>query len=146
MDRVGRHKLGPVDQTVCPSYLDHLTLRGGAQLSTVSILTHKTEAVILNPVTSDSETQTGGTQVKGQRQDETKYHNVFREEVVAEGAVIKVDFIKGLFGQLHHVTLVVPAVLVFTDHLLAHHQLVHGGFISLSDQKHNCRSSCCNMR
>lgn len=61
-----------------------------------------------------------------------KYHNVFREEVVAEGAVIKIDFIKGLFGQLHHVTLVVAAVLVFTDHLLSHCQLIHGGLVSLS--------------
>lgn len=48
------------------------------------------------------------------------YHDVFRKKIVAEGAVIEVDFIKCLLGQLHHVTLVVAAVLVLTYDLLTH--------------------------
>lgn len=60
-----------------------------------------------------------------------KYHDVFREEVVAEGAIIKVDLVEGLFRQLHHVTLVVAAILVFTDHPLAHRQLIHGRLVPL---------------
>lgn len=62
------------------------------------------------------------------------YHNVFREEIVAEGTIIKVDFVERLFRQLHHITLVVAAILVLAYHLLSHSQLMHGCFIALSEQ------------
>lgn len=61
------------------------------------------------------------------------YHDVFREEIVTERAVVKVDFVESLFGQLHHITLVVAAILVLADHLLSHSQLVHGCFITLEE-------------
>lgn len=70
------------------------------------------------------------------------YHYVFREEIVAERAVIKVDFIEGLFGQLYHVTLVVAAVLVLADHLLTHSQLVHGCFITLQEDTQHILCLC----
>lgn len=41
MDGVSCHEFGPVDQTVRPSHLDHFTLRGGSELSTVSTLKQK---------------------------------------------------------------------------------------------------------
>lgn len=71
------------------------------------------------------------------------YDDVFRKEIVAEGAVVKVDLVESLFGQLHHVTLVVSAVFVLADHLLSHRELVHGRFISLfvaktSEHSHFC--------
>lgn len=66
------------------------------------------------------------------------YHDVLGEEIVAEGAVVEVDLVEGLFGQLNHITLVVAAILVLTDHLLSHSQLVHCCFIALSEEtKHN---------
>lgn len=75
------------------------------------------------------------------------YHDVFGEEIVAEGAVVKVHLIEGLFGELHHVTLVVAAVLVLTDHLLSYSQLMHGGFIALLEEiqgnRYQCISSSC---
>lgn len=63
------------------------------------------------------------------------YHDVLREEVITEGAVVKVDFIEGLFGQLHHITLVVSAVLVLADDLLTHSELMHGCLVALQQQK-----------
>lgn len=63
------------------------------------------------------------------------YHDVLREEIVAEGAVVEVDLVEGFFGQLHHVALVVAAVLVLADHLLAHRQLVHGRFVALRRER-----------
>lgn len=47
------------------------------------------------------------------------YHYVLRIEIVAEGAVIKVDFVEGLGGEPDHLTLVEAAVLVLADDLLA---------------------------
>lgn len=64
------------------------------------------------------------------------YNDVFWKEIVAEGAVVKVDLVEGLFGQLHHVTLVVAAVFVLADHLLSDGELIHGRFISLFVEKY----------
>lgn len=47
------------------------------------------------------------------------YHYVLRIEIVAEGAIIKVDFIEGLGGEPDHLTLVEAAVLVLANDLLA---------------------------
>lgn len=66
------------------------------------------------------------------------HHYVFGEEIVAEGAVVEVHLVEGLLGQLHHVTLVVTAVLVLAYHLLTHSQLVHGGFVALPEKKSHC--------
>lgn len=70
----------------------------------------------------------------GERQGfglKSSYHNVLREEIVAEGAVIKVDLVKRLFGKLDHITLVVTAIFVLTDDFLAHTEFSHGFFVPL---------------
>lgn len=41
VDGMSCHKFGPIHQAVCPSHLNHLTLRWGSKLSTVSTLTDK---------------------------------------------------------------------------------------------------------
>lgn len=70
------------------------------------------------------------------KQRPKSYHDVFWKEIVAEGAVVKVDLVEGLFGHLHHVTLVVAAVFVLADHLLSHAELIHGRFISLFEERY----------
>ena len=45
--------------------------------------------------------------------------NVLWEEVVAVGAVIEDDLVEGGDGQLQHLTLVVAAIFVLTDNILA---------------------------
>lgn len=64
------------------------------------------------------------------------YDDVFWKEIVTEGAVVEVDLVEGLFGQLHHVTLVVAAVFVLADHLLSHRELIHGRFVPLFEERH----------
>lgn len=47
------------------------------------------------------------------------YHYVLRIEIVAEGAIIKVDFVEGLSGEPYHLTLVEAPVLMLANDLLA---------------------------
>lgn len=47
------------------------------------------------------------------------YHYVLRIEIVAEGTIIKVDFIEGLGGEPDHLTLVEAPILVLANDLLA---------------------------
>lgn len=54
------------------------------------------------------------------------YHNVLRVQIVTEGAVIKVDFVEGLCGELDHLALVEAAVLVLADDCLACRQVLEG--------------------
>lgn len=63
------------------------------------------------------------------------YLNVLGEKVVAVRAVIKHHFIERGCSQLHHFTVVVTAVFVFTDHPLALCQLPHESFVALKDRK-----------
>lgn len=67
------------------------------------------------------------------------HHDVLWEKVVAEGAVVEVDLVEGLLGQLDHVALVVAPVLVLADDLLPHAQLMHGRFVPLGNKE---RSGC----
>lgn len=63
------------------------------------------------------------------------YHDVLGEKVIAKRTIVKVDLVERLFGQLHHVTLVVAPILVLAYDLLSHGQLVHGCLIALSKGK-----------
>ena len=68
-------------------------------------------------------------------------HNVLGEEVVAEGAVVEVDLVERLLGKLHHVALIVAAIFVLADHLLATRQFLHGCFVALErDRQTSCIS------
>ena len=49
----------------------------------------------------------------------SSHHYVFRERVVAEGAVVEHDLVEGLRGDLGDLGAVVAEVLVFGDHRLA---------------------------
>lgn len=59
------------------------------------------------------------------------YHYVLRIKVVAEGAVIKVDFVEGFGGESDHLALVEAAVLVLADDLLAGRDAQQGSLSSL---------------
>ena len=54
------------------------------------------------------------------------YHYVLGIEIVAEGAVIKVDFIEGLRGEPYHLTLVEAPILVLANDLLARSDALQG--------------------
>lgn len=60
--------------------------------------------------------------------------DVLWEEVVAVGAVVEHNLVEGGCGQFHHLTVVVSAVFVFTDHPLSHCQLPHGSLVALEDR------------
>lgn len=68
--------------------------------------------------------------------------DVLREEVVAVGPVIEHHLIEGGCGQFHHLTVVVPAIFVFTDHPLPHCQLPHGRLVALKEQRLNVNIEC----
>lgn len=63
------------------------------------------------------------------------HHNVLREEVFTEGAIIKVDLIKCLLCQLNHITLVVAPIFVLADHSLACTDFPHGLLFPLLEKK-----------
>lgn len=44
------------------------------------------------------------------------YHNVFREEIVAERAINKVNLVEHLHLCIDHLTLIVAAILVFGNY------------------------------
>lgn len=48
----------------------------------------------------------------------TTYHNVLWIEVIAEGAIIKVDFIEGFLCKADHFTLIETTILVLADYYL----------------------------
>lgn len=48
------------------------------------------------------------------------HHNILRERVSAEGAIIKHDLVEGLRGHGHHSAAVVPGVPMLRDDRLAH--------------------------
>lgn len=68
------------------------------------------------------------------RSDSIIYLDVLWEEVVAVWSVVEHNLIEGGCSQFYHVTVVVTAIFVFTDHLLAHYQLPHGSLVALSDR------------
>lgn len=87
--------------------------------------------------------ETGGPQPVCQRDLDTpqpqnaqevpsrSYHYVLRIEIVAEGAIIKVDFIEGFSGEPDHLALVEAPVLVLADDLLARSDALQGALGTL---------------
>lgn len=59
------------------------------------------------------------------------YHYVLWIKVVAEGAVIKVDFVEGLGGESDHLALVEAAILMLANDLLASRDAQQGSFSAL---------------
>lgn len=51
LDDMSCHKFGPIHQAICPSHLNHFTLGWGSKLSTVSVLTEKSNIVALGNLT-----------------------------------------------------------------------------------------------
>lgn len=62
------------------------------------------------------------------------YHYVLRIKVVAEGAVIKVDFVEGLGGESDHLTLVEAPILVLANDLLAGGDAQQGPLSTLQER------------
>lgn len=60
-----------------------------------------------------------------------RYHYVLRIEIVAEGAIIKIDFIEGLSGEPDHLTLVEAPILVLANDLLARSDALQGSLGAL---------------
>lgn len=60
-----------------------------------------------------------------------RYHYVLRVEIVAEGAIIKVDFIEGLSGEPDNLTLVEAPILVLANDLLACSDALQGSLGTL---------------
>lgn len=63
------------------------------------------------------------------------YHNVFRIEVITEGAIIKVDLIKGFLGQIDHFTLVETSIFMLADYWLPHGKILKGSLGSLRRER-----------
>lgn len=61
------------------------------------------------------------------------YHYVLGIKVVAEGAIIKVDFIEGLGSESDHLTLVEAPILVLADDLLASSDAQQGPLSTLEE-------------
>lgn len=61
------------------------------------------------------------------------YHYVLGIKVVAEGAIIKVDFIEGLSGESDHLALVEAPILVLADDLLAGRDAQQGPLSTLEE-------------
>lgn len=51
--------------------------------------------------------------------EKKSYNDVFGKEIVTEGAVVKVDLVERLRGHADDGAVVVPAVVLATNHLLA---------------------------
>lgn len=60
--------------------------------------------------------------------------NVLREEVVTVRSIVENNLVESGCSQFHHVAVVVTAIFVFADHLLAHCQLTHGCLVTLWDR------------
>lgn len=65
----------------------------------------------------------------------TTYHNVLWVQVIAEGAIIKVDLVESLLCKADHFTLIEATILVLTDDYLSRGQILECSLSSLRREK-----------